>query len=301
MMDPLGIAVSLLLGAAVFMIVYSVFRFPVPADPPVHRRIAAAMGIGQRQTVFEQPVIEPLMALGLAIAQRADLPGIKGRIRQDLNASGNPNGYSVDEYLAICIMSGMSLGGAALIMEMLTVSGIAIIFVPVVTGIGSFIPYYLLNESANKRSANIAKKLPYTLDLIALTMASGSTFTEAVETTIRDEPQDDFNQELAIVQAEIGFGTARSQALANLAERIPLETLRSIVGAVNQAESLGTPMSLILKEQATMLRATRAVRAEKLSASASLRILLPSMLILVAVVLVVFGPFIIRYLRGELL
>ena len=68
----------------------------------------------------------------------------------------------------------------------------------------------------------------------------------------------------------------------------------ALSATLNQAETLGTPLSQILKVQSSMLRMNRSVRAEKLSASASLRILIPSMLILMAVVLVVFSPFIIR-------
>ena len=87
----------------------------------------------------------------------------------------------------------------------------------------------------------------------------------------------------------------------NLGVRIPLDSLRSVIGAVNQAEKLGTPLSSILKVQAEMLRMHRSVRAEKLSASASLKILIPSMLILLAVVLVIGAPMIIRFIvQGSL-
>ena len=79
-----------------------------------------------------------------------------------------------------------------------------------------------LSEAATSRVGRISKKLPYTLDLVALMMAAGSTFSEAIETLIRDEPDDDFNEELALVMAEIEFGTRRSEALAHMAERIPL-------------------------------------------------------------------------------
>ena len=49
-----------------------------------------------------------------------------------------------------------------------------------------------------------------------------------------------------------------------------------------------------------MLRMHRTVRAEKISASASLRILVPSVLILVAVVIFVFGPVLVRMMKGQL-
>lgn len=290
--------VTLLVAAAVFALVWSLFRYPVAAEPPVHRRMAMEMGAATRQTVFEQPLLAPLLSLTLGIAQRFNLPSIRNKIRQDLDASGNPNGYSVEEYLAICLLSGGLLGFAAMTVELMTMSRFMVITVPAVAALGFFLPIYLLGDAAGTRVARIAKQLPYTLDLIALSMAAGSTFSEAIDTIIRDDPNDDFNQELAIVQAEIRFGASRANALGNLANRIPLETLRSVVGAVNQAESLGTPLSQILKTQSTMLRVNRTVRAEKLSASASLRILIPSMLIMFAVVMSVLAPFIIRRIQG---
>ena len=123
----------------------------------------------------------------------------------------------------------------------------------------------------------------------------------AVQTLIRDAPEEDMNQELRIALSEIEFGATRAAALSHLAKRIPLEPLHSVIAAINQAEKLGTPLSTILKLQADMLRMHRGVRAEKLSASASLRILVPSTMILMAVVVIVFSPMIIRALRGELL
>ena len=102
------------------------------------------------------------------------------------------------------------------------------------------------------------------------------------------------------MQSEIEFGTTRAIALTNMAERLPLDQLRSVIGAVNQAELLGTSLSTILKNQATMLRNGRSVTAEKRSAEASLRIIVPSMLIMAAVLLCVFGPYIIRFAKGQL-
>lgn len=294
------VLITLPLGVGIFLLIYAVFRFPVAAQPPVHRRIAQAVG-QDRQTVFEQPLLAPVMNLGMMLAQRVNVPGLRHRIRQDLEAAGNPSGYSVDEYLAICLLSGGALAVAMLFVELAIGGSLALLVGPLMAAAGFAVPLLALRAAGNKRVARIGKQLPYTLDLIALVMAAGSGFTEAVQTLIRDDPEDDLNQELAIVLSEIEFGMTRAAALANMAERIPLESLRSVVGAVVQAEKLGTPMSSILKLQSDMLRMHRSVRAEKLSATASLRILLPSMLILVAVVVMVFAPLIMQWLRGELM
>ena len=294
----LQLGISLLLFAGIALFVYTVFQNPGTPQPTLSRKFAMAMGKGHRATVFEQPVLSPFTNTALQIARKVQVHSVREKIRALLEAVGNPSAYSVDEYLAIMILSGIVVG--LLNSLFLIFVGMFDPFVALISmTIGFGIPYVALSSSANARVLRISKRLPYTLDLIALTMSSGSTFTEAVETIIRDDPQDDFNQELSIVLAEINFGTPRSQALANMAARIPLESLRSIIGAINQSEALGTPLSIILKNQAGMLRVARSVRAEKLSASASLRILIPSMLILMAVVVVIFGPAIIKWISSR--
>lgn len=291
---------SVLIFVAVFLSIWSLFRYPVSSETPVHRRIAMAMGTGHRQTVFESPGLMPIMNLMMQMSRRFSYSPLRTKISNDLNASGNPNGYSVDEYIALSLGCAIGLGGTTLIVLMALFFELEPITIAFMTFVGFYGPIWGLQESARGRVNRISKKLPYTLDLIALMMQAGSTFTEAIDTVIRDEPDEDFNEELAIVRAEIDFGTQRSTALQNMADRIPLESLRSIVGAVNQSESLGTPLSTILMSQSSMLRMHRSVRAEKLSASASLRILIPSMLILGAVVIVIFGPVILRWISGEL-
>ncbi|MDH3584409.1 MAG: type II secretion system F family protein [Phycisphaerae bacterium] len=289
------ILISVLQFSTVFLLIWALFRYPVQPEPPINRRIALAMGLASRDTIFEMPILGQLMGFALLLAKR--FPFFRDRVRQDLEACGNPNGYSVDEYLAICLASGIALG---LISTVILFVGLSqfdfflVIFMPL---FGFFICLTSLRSAAEKRTKLIGRKLPYTLDLVALLLEAGSTFTEAVNTLIRDEPENDLNVELQLVQSEIEFGTTRAAALANMADRVPLDSLRSVVGAINQAEALGTPLSVILKNQSGMIRNLRSVRAEEASASASLKILIPSMLILIAVVIVVFAPLIIRYIE----
>lgn len=282
--------------AGVFLPIFAIFRYPVPDEAPIHRQIARAVGV-DHETIFETPVLAPLLSLFVSIGRRVNLVGLRRKIRQNLMASGNPSGYTVDQIIALAMLCALAVGlGSSLIILLFDGRGV-LFFLPVMSFIGFMVPLVALSSAAQKRSSRIGKQLPYTLDLIALVMASGSSFTESVQTLIRDNPDDDLNQELAFALAEMEYGTTRNAALANLAERIPLESLRGVIGAVNQAEALGTPLSSILKVQADMLRMHRAVRAEKLSASASLKILVPSMLILLAVVLVIGAPLIMRFIE----
>ena len=124
--------------------------------------------------------------------------------------------------------------------------------------------------------------------------------SEAVHTVVREEPADPFNVELTAMLAEMNLGATRRRALENLAERIPLDSLRAIIASVVQAEQLGTPLADVLHEQATLMRTHRSIRAEHEAAVASVRILLPCLLLVMAVVLAIFGPAIVQVVRGGL-
>lgn len=294
------ILLSILVFFAVALPIYAIFAAPAPAEPALHRRIAAAVG-SARVTVFEHALLGPVMYVGVMLARRIQIPALKKRVRQDLDAAGNPSGYAVEEYIAICLTSAVGLALAAGLLELLLRTGLSTITVPLMAALGFYAPLYALKDAARRRVARIAKQLPYTLDLVSLVMTAGSSFSEAVQTLVRDNPTDDLNQELQLALSEIEFGTPRASALANMARRIPLDSLRSVVGAINQADRLGTPLAEILGLQAEMLRMHRSVQAEKLSASASLRILVPSVLILMAVVVIVFAPLVIRFMEGKLM
>ena len=299
MVDATQVLLSLLIFAGVFLPIYAIFRFPVAASAPVNRRIARALG-ADRATVFERPGIGPVLSVFVSLASRLNLPKIRRDVRQDLDASGNASGYTVDQFLAICLSCSVVVGVSGALLESLLGGGLLLVVLPACAIAGFYIPLILLHGARTRRVIRIAKQLPYTLDLVALVMAAGSSFGEAIETMIRDNPDDDLNQELRIALSEMDFGTGRADALRHLAERIPLESLRSVIAAINQSEKLGTPMSAILKVQADMLRSARGVVAEKKSASASLRILVPSMMIMIAVITIVFSPIIIRFMKGEL-
>lgn len=268
------------------------------------REVALAAGHADRQTVFENPLVSPIMWLFLRLAHRLSAPWLKQRVQERLVAAGSPNFYTAEEFLAVSMLWGVVTAvllalGNLLLSDQPSILGM--LATPVVgfgLGFGAYV--YHLHGEANKRVALISKRIPFTLDLVALSMGAGATFTEAVRTVVHEDPAHPFNVELNTVLAEVELGTTRAQALRNLANRIPLESLRSIMASIIQAEGLGTPLSDVLKGQANLLRLQRSVRAEKLAAQASVRILVPSMLILMSVVLAVFAPFIIKAFKGDL-
>ncbi len=284
----------------VALFVYGLFNQPVEVRYSYQREAAIMAGHADRQTPFEIEFLQPLMWVLMSIAQQLSMLRLKARMQRDLTSTGNPSYYSVNEYVALCLLSGLACGLLTVFVSIAFEGSVSVIWSIGVFIVGFLFPILRLHTQAQKRLRLISRKVPYALDLIALSMGAGATFVESVRTLVREDPEDEFNKELSMVLGEMELGKTRNESLLALSARIPLDSLRMIIGAIIQAEELGTPLADVLKSQANLLRHQRSVRAEKLAATASVRILIPSMVILLSVVVVVFAPIILRWYRGEL-
>jgi tight adherence protein C len=80
-------------------------------------------------------------------------------------------------------------------------------------------------------------------------------------------------------------------------DRLSDDEITSIIGAILQGEELGTPLAHIFRTQADLLRLKRTQRAETVAGEAGVNMLLPGVLIMVATVLIIIGPFLMNYLQ----
>ncbi len=295
--------INVLVFVSVLALVTSLFRAPVETtdEAAFHVEVDNVDRSSLFEVVWCRPFLIPLHQL----VRRLNLPGFKKHILRLLLALGNPHQYSAEEYLVLCCVWGIIGGlmfvltGRAAVDEISLPAGVLFLIVGFA---GGFFGCYLwLRERALRRLRDIAKRLPYTLDLISMAMDAGATFYEAVNAVIRDDPDDPLNQELSIVVREIDFGRSRQDALTHLGQRITVEGLDSILSAVLQAEALGTPLANVLKLQAELLRMRRSMRAERKAGEASVKILVPSMLIMACCVIIIFAPVVVRFIRGQYL
>lgn len=296
LIDLWDIGISLGIVAAVGTLVVAVFSQGGTVQMSAQRQSAIATGHNDRKTLFENIYLRPIIWTLLSISHRLAAPRLKRWIARALLASGNPNYHTPEEYLTIALFNGLMLGLVLEVLSLLLTGEFGI--VPIAMGVvfGSILTLWQLYSRVAARLRIIGKRVPYSLDLLALAMGAGATFTEAVRTVAHEDSSDPFNVELNSLLTEIDLGSTRRRALQNLAERIPIDSLKSIVASVIQAEELGTPLSEVLHAQASLMRLQRSVRAEEAAAVASVRILVPSLLILIGVVLTLFAPSIISFI-----
>jgi tight adherence protein C len=294
------VVISAMMFLAVFLLVLAVFSQGGRIQRSPQREAAIATGHTDRKTVFENAALRPIMWILLVLSHRLAVPRAKAWMRKQLIAAGSPNYYTPEEYLAISLLAGLGVGLLLEVVYFLLLGDISFMTLLLGVVVGTSLSLYQLADSAAKRLRDITKQLPYTLDLVSLAMGAGANFTEAIRTILRDGDENPLNDEFRALLAEIELGTTRRRALQNMAARVPLTSVQMLVASITQAEQLGTPLGKVLHDQSTLLRRQRSVRAENKAAVASVRILIPCLLLVMAVILTVFGPAIIQALQGGL-
>jgi tight adherence protein C len=166
----------------------------------------------------------------------------------------------------------------------------------VVLGITVTVTYALLmpktiRDRAKRRLGRIRNRLPFAVDLIALTMEAGGGFQECLATAVAENGKDHpLTEEFAEVLRQISLGRPRNEALQALDDRLHDDDVSEMVFAINKGEELGTPLSAILREQAEQMRLKRSQRGEKAAAEAQVNIVFPGMIVMIACLLVVIAP-----------
>ncbi|MBA2661204.1 MAG: type II secretion system F family protein [Bradymonadaceae bacterium] len=219
-------------------------------------------------------------------------------LRDKLMRSGFMGAFTANEFLGMCCVAAMCLFVVGLVFSFLMTNTPQIPVAFIGAGVGFSLPFMSLNSAMQQRLIDIDRRLPYTVDLLVLSMRAGLDFMTALDRVVTrgqiQNPDDPMVQELGVVLQEMRVGTARSDALINLCERVKSEYLNSMVGAILQSEKRGTPLANVLEIQVDTIRNKRTAKIEKAASQAAVKILFPLMFIFGAVVLVVLGAMILK-------
>lgn len=160
--------------------------------------------------------------------------------------------------------------------------------------LGFIFPDLWLNERVGIRRRAITRALPYTLDLLTLSVEAGLDFIAAIQRLSERTDDNALLLEFNHMLKEIRLGTSRADALRNLSDRLQIEEITSFTTLLIQADQLGASIGQVLRAQSDQLRAKRFQSAEAAGARASQLILLPLVLcIFPSIFIVILGPIIL--------
>jgi tight adherence protein C len=290
-----------LAGLAMFFLVYGFVPEEVEEDEIFGYRLTKRRRLMVENDLYRgvMPLVQifshyfkkmPDIALGGLVNRPA--------IRDKLMRSGFVGSLTPNEYYGMCCVSalGMFLAG---VFVTFGITGFPQLPVCLIFGaVGLFFPVFQVNGAIEDRLVEINRRLPYVIDLLVLSMRAGLDFMTALDRVVAQgqaqNADDPMIQELGVVLQEMKVGTARTDALVNLCNRVESEYLASMVGSILQSEKRGTPLAQVLEIQIETIRNKRTARVEKAASQAAVKILLPLMFIFGAVVVIVMGAFVLK-------
>lgn len=246
--------------------------------------IAGRAGPGPRRGVF----ISRLGSLNSPLVSKS----FRAKMMQRFVTMGNPN-LSAENFIAYQELCGLLFGVLGLLL--LNLLNKPLIWSIIFFVFGFLVPLIWLRDQIKKRHHKIARSLPYSIDLLTLSVEAGLDFQAAISKVVEKGQPGPLREELSIMLGEIRLGKTREQALRNLGDRVRLPQLMSFVSNLIQADRMGTSLGKVLRIQSTQMRIERTQRAEKLANEAPVKMLFPLVLcIFPTVFLILFGPIIYR-------
>jgi tight adherence protein C len=224
------------------------------------------------------------------------------KLREDLPRSGYMGAFTPNEFMGACCTSALGAFVGVILFSTFAAEEPHIPIALIFAGAGLYFPFLSLRGAITNRLIEIDRRLPYTIDLLVLSMRAGLDFMTALDRVVtrgqQQNPDDPMIQELGVVLQEMRVGTAKSDALLNLCERVDSDYLNSMVGAIIQSEKRGSPLARVLEIQVDTIRNKRTQKIEKSASQAAVKILFPLMFIFGAVVVVIMGAMVLKIQGG---
>ncbi|MBN2795025.1 MAG: type II secretion system F family protein [Clostridia bacterium] len=149
---------------------------------------------------------------------------------------------------------------------------------------------FLISKKITKRTQEIVKSLPYSLDLITVSVEAGLSLDGSIGrivSNIEGPLSEEFGQTLK----EMRMGIEKKDALKAMSERVGNKDLSMLLSSMIQADELGVSLGKILRIEGDQLREKRKQTAKEKAMKAPIKMLFPLMIfIFPTIFVIILGP-----------
>jgi tight adherence protein C len=234
------------------------------------------------------PVVDKLSKFFSQLTPVTSLNRARVSIMQaGLQGKVTPAQITTLSYILMVMVPVMSLSFTGMPTGWLTQSaGILVIG----TLLGYRLPFGYIQGKAKARQHEVRKALPFTLDLISISVEAGMALDGAMA-IVMEKTTGPMAEELGLTLREIRLGKGRNEALVDLANRVGIEELKSFITAVTYIARLGGSLVDVIRIQAQAMRIKRRQRAEEKAMKTPVKIMIPLVLfIFPSMFIVILGP-----------
>ena len=191
-----------------------------------------------------------------------------------LGRAGAEYSLNAQEVFASKFISALLFGAISLtLIVMYDSSLLFVVFLACLLGFNY--PDSWLKQQAARRRNEMLKALPFYLDVITLSVESGSNLTGGITQAVQKTTDSPLRREFSRVLRDIRSGKSRADALRDLATRANSPAVNQVVSGLIQGEKAGANLGPMLRAQAEQLRTRRFQQAEKKAMEAPVKLLGP--------------------------
>lgn len=260
------ISASLLIGSCIAMVLWQVLKLVtrVPEDDRLYRDVPA--------TGFR--IIWPLIRLVVFYTKRFMPAPTLAELQLKISRAGVEYSLSEHEVMAAkYIAAGLF---AAVGSVLVFIHGVFFVVFVIIAGVGGYhYPDSWLKNKSLSRQRNMLKALPFYLDVITLSVESGSNLTGGLTQAVQKTSDSPLRRELSRVLRDIRSGKSRADALREFAKRTDSVAVNQVVSGLIQGEKAGANLGPLLRAQSEQLRTHRFLLAEKKAMQAPVKLLGP--------------------------
>ena len=237
----------------------------------------------------------PSLAAGLSEAEQRQVIRLFSQLRV-------PADRAVPYFIIARLILAASLGALAMLAARHLAVFAASSWVPVMAAIvaaiaGWILPILFIAHVVKERKKAVGSGLPDALELLVVCVEAGLSLEDGIQRVAREleVSQPALADELALTWAELNILPSRAQALANLADRVDVPSVRSVVSMLSQSLRFGTPLAQSLRVGAVEMRNDQMTLLEERASRLPALMTIPVMLfIMPTIFLIIGGPSALR-------
>ncbi len=216
------------------------------------------------------------------------------KIKSKIELLGDDCKYNEKEFLNIRL-----LGTILIFISFILFSKNGYIYAPLFSIVYYFlINYILLDYPIKKRGLELEHEAIFFFEILELTLESGKTLTQALETTAKNIDSN-ISKEFLKTLNEVKMGKSLVESLKNMKYRIPSESINNTILNVTESSIFGSNIIDSLNNQLEYLKNKQLMEVKGKIAKLPIKISVISVVFFIPILLlIILSPVILEFLLG---
>ncbi len=241
-----------------------------------------------------------MLMIAEVIGGFVDLPSMREELLTRYAKANYPARLTDNQVMGLPVLIGFPVMIVLIIIALFTAPPLGIGAPVLGFGIGYGVLNFWIIGQEQTRRGKINKTMPFVMDLIVMSMNAGASFQMALEQVVSDYAGHPVGEEFSGVLGAVNSGAPLAEAMETFrrrAEEIPVA--EAFADDVIQSQKLGRPLAETLNKSSERFKKLRIQIAKELAGKAKVKILIPGILILFASLMILFGPFAVKFFAAQ--